>query len=78
MEQFIDLCILLGCDYCDSIKGIGPTKAVQLIKQHKTIEAVLDNLDKKRHPVPDDWPFERARELFKNPEVQPMDTVEVS
>lgn len=21
MNQFIDLCILLGCDYCDSIKG---------------------------------------------------------
>ncbi len=21
MDQFIDLCILLGCDYCDSIKG---------------------------------------------------------
>ena len=20
-EEFIDLCILLGCDYCDSIKG---------------------------------------------------------
>ena len=20
--QFIDLCILLGCDYCDSIKGM--------------------------------------------------------
>ena len=19
--QFIDLCILLGCDYCDSVKG---------------------------------------------------------
>ncbi len=23
-DQFIDLCILLGCDYCPSIKGIGP------------------------------------------------------
>lgn len=21
MEQFVDLCILCGCDYCDSIKG---------------------------------------------------------
>ncbi|KAF5803721.1 putative spleen exonuclease [Helianthus annuus] len=21
MDQFIDLCILCGCDYCDSIKG---------------------------------------------------------
>lgn len=22
MDQFIDLCILCGCDYCDSIRGI--------------------------------------------------------
>lgn len=21
MEQFIDICILCGCDYCDSIRG---------------------------------------------------------
>jgi len=26
MEQFIDLCILCGCDYTDSIKGIGPVE----------------------------------------------------
>ena len=38
MDQFIDLCILLGCDYCDSIKGIGPHRAVQLIKEHKNLE----------------------------------------
>ena len=25
-DQFIDVCILCGCDYCDSIKGIGPVK----------------------------------------------------
>ena len=23
-EQFIDLCILMGCDYSDTIKGVGP------------------------------------------------------
>ena len=44
--KFIDLCILLGCDYCDSIKGIGPKKAVELINKHKCIEKIIDNLDK--------------------------------
>jgi flap endonuclease-1 len=38
--QFIDLCILLGCDYCDSIRGIGPQTAYTLIKEHGTIEKV--------------------------------------
>jgi flap endonuclease-1 len=40
-DEFIDLCILLGCDYCDSIRGIGPHKAYALIKEHGSIEKVL-------------------------------------
>ena len=39
-EEFVDLCILLGCDYCATIRGIGPKKAVELIKQYKSIEKV--------------------------------------
>jgi len=31
-DQFIDLCILLGCDYCENIKGIGPVKVFNMIK----------------------------------------------
>lgn len=43
--QFIDLCILLGCDYCGTIKGIGPKRAIDLIKQHGSIEEILENID---------------------------------
>ena len=32
-EQFVDLCILLGCDYVDKIKGIGPKKAIELVRK---------------------------------------------
>ena len=31
-DQFIDLCILMGCDYCGTIRGIGAVRALQLIK----------------------------------------------
>ncbi|RKP19700.1 flap endonuclease 1 [Rozella allomycis CSF55] len=71
MDQFIDLCILLGCDYCDSIKGIGPHRAVNLMKTHGSLEKILESLDKKKYEIPEDWPFEQARELFKAPEVLP-------
>merc|ERR1712187_1070727 len=33
MDQFIDFCILCGCDYCDTIKGGGPSTAIKLIIQ---------------------------------------------
>ncbi|XP_050395210.1 flap endonuclease 1 isoform X1 [Patella vulgata] len=68
-DEFIDLCILLGCDYCDSIRGIGPKRAIELIKQHRTIDEIVKNLDKKKYAVPEDWMFKEARRLFQEPEV---------
>lgn len=73
MEQFVDLCILLGCDYCDSIKGIGPTRALSLIRQFGNIETILENIDKEKHPIPEDWPFQDARQLFLKPSVLSAD-----
>ena len=76
-EEFIDLCILLGCDYCDSIRGIGPKRAIDLIKQHKTIEEILKHLDTKKYTIPDNWMYKEARELFKDPEVKEADQIEL-
>ncbi|CAM9269597.1 unnamed protein product [Scytosiphon promiscuus] len=61
-EKFIDLCVLCGCDYTGSIKGIGPKKALNLVRQHGTIEEIIKHLDAKKYPLPDDWlePSERA------------------
>jgi flap endonuclease-1 len=41
MDEFIDLCILCGCDYTKNIGGIGPARAFKLIKEESTIENVL-------------------------------------
>ena len=32
---------------------------------------------KQKYPVPEDWPYEQARQLFKTPEVTPAADVEV-
>ncbi|KAI8818775.1 PIN domain-like protein [Fimicolochytrium jonesii] len=77
MDQFIDLCILLGCDYCDSIRGIGPHRAVALMKECGSLEAVLQKLDPKKYPIPEDWPYQRARELFKKPDVIDPATIDL-
>lgn len=36
--SFVDLCIMMGCDYNDNIKGIGPVKALKLITDHHSID----------------------------------------
>ncbi|RXI01672.1 hypothetical protein DVH24_015021 [Malus domestica] len=67
MDQFIDLCILSGCDYCDSIRGIGGQTALKLIRQHGSIENILENINKERYQIPEEWPYQEARRLFKEP-----------
>merc|ERR1712048_801280 len=49
-EQFVDLCMLCGCDYLGKIRGIGPVKALSLIKAHGSIEAILDARKKQGQP----------------------------
>ncbi|KAG8311359.1 flap endonuclease 1 [Homalodisca vitripennis] len=75
-EEFIDLSILLGCDYCDSIRGIGPKRAMELIQKHRNIETILENLDQKKFTVSEDWIFKEARKLFVKPEVADCETLE--
>ncbi|XP_057656698.1 flap endonuclease 1 [Diorhabda carinulata] len=76
-EEFIDLCILLGCDYTDSIRGIGPKRAIELIQKHKSIENIIKNIDKEKYVVPENWNYEGARDLFRNPEVSEVPETEL-
>jgi flap endonuclease-1 len=75
LDQFIDMCILCGCDYCDKIKGIGPNKALDLIKKHGNIETILEKVDTTKFIVPDNFPYKEARVLFKAPEVTQADKI---
>ncbi|KAI9552825.1 hypothetical protein GHT06_020707 [Daphnia sinensis] len=77
MDEFIDLCIMLGCDYCDTIKGIGAKRAKDLIDKHRCIEKVIENLDTKKYAIPEDWPYQEARRLFKNPDVLDPETIDL-
>ncbi len=40
-EQLVDLCVLMGTDYNEGIKGIGPKKALKLIKEQGDLERAL-------------------------------------
>lgn len=76
-EEFVDLCILLGCDYCESIRGIGPKRAMELIKQHKSIENIVQQIDTKKYSLPENWLHKEAQQLFLDPEVVDPEAVEL-
>lgn len=77
MDQFIDLCILLGCDYVPKIPGIGPQKAWEAIRKYGCIERILENLDPAKHPVSTEFYYKEAREFFKNPTVLNGEDVQI-
>ncbi|XP_017839554.1 flap endonuclease 1 [Drosophila busckii] len=75
--EFIDLCILMGCDYCESIKGVGPKRAIELIKSYRDIETILENIDTSKYTVPENWNYKRARELFIEPVVADASAIDL-
>lgn len=70
MDEFIDLCILMGCDYTTTIRGIGPNKALEMIQKHKSIEEGLKHLNTEKYTFnPEEFLYREAAALFKNPDV---------
>uniref|UniRef100_A0A7S0EIY2 Flap endonuclease 1 n=1 Tax=Hanusia phi TaxID=3032 RepID=A0A7S0EIY2_9CRYP len=69
MDQFIDLCILLGCDYCGTIKGAGPKTSISWIEKYKSIASVVKNIDISKHPLPEPFNHEEIHSFFQQPEI---------
>lgn len=62
-EQLIDIAILVGTDFNEGVKGIGPKKALQLIRKHGRIENIPRSILK----PPDN--YEEVRRIFMHPEI---------
>lgn len=77
MAQFVDLCILCGCDYSDGIPGVGPMTALRLIKTHGDLEKTVAVMraDAKKNKVPADFDVAELRKMFYAPEVTPASDI---
>eukprot|EP00111_Clytia_hemisphaerica_P004690 TCONS_00013473-protein len=68
MEQFRWMCMLSGCDYLPSIKGMGLIKAYKLLQRHKAAKQAIKALKLDRnHFVPPDYEenFRKSEMVFK-------------
>ncbi|MBN2228040.1 MAG: flap endonuclease-1 [Candidatus Thorarchaeota archaeon] len=61
-EQLIDIAILVGTDYNDGVKGIGPKTALKLVKGHSNLEGIEKDRGEKF-----DIPYDEIREIFLHP-----------
>jgi len=63
-EQLVDMSILIGTDFNEGVRGIGPKKGLKLIREFGSLEKVAEGGTVK---VPDD--YEQVREIFLEPEI---------
>ena len=66
-EQLVDMAILIGTDFNEGIKGIGPKKSLELIKKNGSIENILPKLGEENHLTLEE--IEAVRKIFLNPDV---------
>lgn len=69
--QFIDLCILLGSDYSPSIPGVGPKRALELIRKYGDLDVIIKAVDKGELvlTIPAKFDYKGARKAFIHPKV---------
>ena len=65
-EGLVDLAMLVGTDFNEGIKGIGPKKALTLVQRHGCIEQMPEEI---RQAIGDADAIEQVRRIFLNPEV---------
>jgi flap endonuclease-1 len=70
-QEFIDLCILLGCDYVNHIDGIGVKRAKDIIDEYRSIDNFLEKsneIKNKKYEVDNDYinKVNKARNYFLN------------
>ena len=66
--EFVDFCILCGCDYTNTIPKVGPVSALNLIKRYHSIESILENT---KYTAPESFDYSLARTLFRQNEEYP-------
>ncbi len=65
-EQLVDMALLMGTDYNEGVRGVGPVRALKLIKEYGSLERVLEETGLRLDP---DLDLEAIRRFFLNPPV---------
>lgn len=63
-EQLVILGMLVGTDYSEGVKGVGPKTALKIVKKYKTLDKVMENVN-----WTSDVPAEKIYNFFLNPPV---------
>ena len=65
-EKWVELCIMLGCDYLKRINGVGPKKSFKYIKEYNDIISIVNDLKSKNVRVSENYieEFDKSKKIF--------------
>ena len=65
-DKWVELCIMLGCDYLKRINGVGPKKSFKYIKESNNICDIINDLKSKNVNVDEKYleDFSKSKEIF--------------
>ena len=65
-EKFVELCIMLGCDYLKRPNGMGPKKSFKLINECENVEDIVSKMEDKNIVLEDDYieKFKKSKQIF--------------
>ncbi len=66
-RQLVDLAILVGTDFNEGIKGVGPKTALRVVKKYGEIESLPSEFLSKLTPQ-----YQQVREIYLHPEIVPQ------
>ncbi len=76
-EQFIELCILFGCDYNEKIRDLKPEEIFSYYSQYKNIPETLNLMKSNNVKLPDMTDYLLIKNYFMNPPVIKIDKMEL-
>jgi len=65
-EQFIEFCILLGCDYCDGLYDVKPEIIFKVYSKYLNIDDTIKSLQDSNYNIPKSFDYKIAKHYFQN------------
>lgn len=76
-EQFVELCLLFGCDYCDKLNDMKPEMIYEFYSKNKNIIETLNDIKKNGYKIDDFNDYQLYKDYFMNAPVKNIKKVDI-
>lgn len=76
-DQFIELCLLFGCDYCEYLNDMKPEDIYKYFSKNKNFIDTINNIKKDGHNINDSSDYLQYKNYFINAPVTKIKSIEL-